>query len=180
MNGDPLFLNKVIGSVLTAGLIALTAGFIAHFAYHPQMLDKPVYAIGGNAPAEKAAATSAPAGPKSITRLLASANPAKGEKLFKKCGACHTYAKGGPKKVGPNLWNVVGGARGAQGGFKYSATMKKMGGKWTFADLNTFLYKPKMLVARTKMNFAGFKKAQDRADVIRFLHSKSDSPVKLP
>ncbi|NKB56145.1 MAG: c-type cytochrome [Alphaproteobacteria bacterium] len=180
MNGDPLFLNKVIGSVLTAGLIAMTAGFIAHFSYHPQMLDQPVYAIGGNAPTTKTVTTSGPAGPEPITGLLASADPAKGEKLFKKCAACHSYAKGGPKKVGPNLWNVVGGARGARDGFKYSGTMKGMSGKWTFADLNTFLYKPKMLVKGTKMNFAGFKKAQDRADVIRFLHPKSDSPVKLP
>jgi cytochrome c len=181
MNGDPLFWNKVIGSVLMAGLIAMITGFIAHLTYQPRMLDKPVYAIGGNAPVEKAVATSAPAGPEAVAGLLASADPAAGGKLFgKKCKACHNAKKGGSKKIGPNLWNAVGGSRGAKAGFKYSVGLKAMGGKWSFADLNKFLYKPKTFVKGTKMVFAGFKKAQDRANVIRFLHGKSDSPVPLP
>lgn len=179
MNGDPLFLNKVIGSVLFAGLIAMTAGFISHFAYQPQMLEAPVYAIGGNAPAEKATAA-APAGPEAIAGLLASADPVAGEKLFKKCAACHSYAKGGANKVGPNLWNSVGGPRAAVDGYKYSGALKEMGGNWSFADLNAFLYKPKTFVKGTKMSFAGFKKTKDRANIVRFLHDKSDSPIPLP
>jgi len=179
MNGDPLFLNKVIGSVLFAGLIPMTAGFISHFAYHPQMLEAPVYAIGGNAPVEKATAA-APVGPEAIAGLLASADPAAGKKLFKKCAACHSFAKGGSNKVGPNLWNAVGGPRGTKAGFKYSSALKGMGGNWSFADLNAFLYKPKTFVKGTKMSFAGFKKTQDRANIVRFLHDKSDSPVPLP
>jgi cytochrome c len=179
MNGDPLFINKVIGSVLTAGLLAMVAGFIADLTYHPKMLDKPVYAIGGNAPAEKTA-VAAPVGPEAITGLLASADPAAGKKSFKKCAACHGLKKGGPNKVGPNLWNIVGGSRAAAAGFKYSSVIKGMGGKWSFADLNAFLYKPKAFMKGTKMNFAGLKKAQDRANVIRFLRDKSDSPIALP
>ena len=180
MNGDPLLVNKVVGSVIFAGLIAMVAGFIANLAYSPQMLDKMAYKIGGNAPAQSVSATAAPAGPEDITGMLASADAAAGEKLFKKCAACHTYKKGGPTKQGPNLWNVVGGNRGVVAGFKYSKDMREMAGKWTIADLNTFLYKPKMLVKKTKMNFAGFKKAKDRANIIMFLHGKADSPMALP
>jgi cytochrome c len=121
----------------------------------------------------------APAGPEDITDMLALADAVAGKKLFKKCGACHTYAKGGPNKQGPNLWNVVGGDRGAAAGFKYSRDMKSMGGKWKIEDLNTFLYKPKMLVKKTKMNFAGFKKAKDRANIIVFLQSKADAPIPM-
>lgn len=179
MNGDPLLVNKIVGAVIFAGLIAMVAGFVANLAYHPMMLDKPAYAIGGNAPVATATAA-APAGPEAIAGLLAAADAAAGEKLFKKCAACHSYKKGGPNKVGPNLWNVVGGARAGTGGFKYSSGLKEMGGNWTIADLNVFLYKPKMLVKKTKMNFAGFKKAKDRANVIKFLHGKADTPMALP
>ncbi len=190
MNGDPLLINKIVGSVILAGLIAMTAGFIATLTYHPKMLDKPAYAIGGDAPvatatataapAAPATATAAPAGPEAIAGLLASADAAAGEKLFKKCAPCHSHKKGGKNKLGPNLWNIVGGPRGTRGGFKYSGTLKKMGGNWSIADLNVFLYKPKMLVKKTKMKFAGFKKAADRANVIKFLHGKADSPIPLP
>lgn len=179
MNGDPLLINKIVGAVIFAGLTAMTAGFVANLTYHPKMLDKPAFAIGGNAPVATAAAA-VPAGPEAIAGMLAAADAAAGQKLFKKCASCHSYKKDGPKKVGPNLWNIVGGSRAASAGFKYSGGMKEMGGKWTIADLNKFLYKPKMFLKKTKMNFAGFKKAKDRANIIKFLHGKSDSPIPMP
>lgn len=180
MNGDPLLVNKIVGSIILAGLIAMVAGFIATMTYSPKMLDKPAYAIGGNAPVQAASAAAAPAGPEAIAGMLAAADAAAGEKLFKKCAACHTFKKGGANKQGPNLWNVVGGQRGTVGGYKYSGALKEMGGNWSIADLNVFLYKPKMLVKGTKMNFAGFKKASDRANIVKFLHGKADSPIPLP
>ena len=179
MSGAPLLVNKIVGSIIFAGLVAMTAGFIANLAYNPQMPNKFAYKIGSNAPVQSASLTVAPAGPEDITDMLALADAVAGKKLFKKCGACHTYAKGGPNKQGPNLWNVVGGDRGAAAGFKYSRDMKSMGGKWKIEDLNTFLYKPKMLVKKTKMNFAGFKKAKDRANIIVFLQSKADAPIPM-
>ena len=179
MSGDPLLVNKIVGSIILAGLVAMTAGFIANLAYNPQMPNKLAYKIGSNAPVKSANATVAPAGPEDITDMIALADAVAGKKLFKKCAACHTYAKGGPNKQGPNLWNVVGGDRGAAAGFKYSRDMKSMGGKWKIEDLNTFLYKPKMLVKKTKMNFAGFKKAKDRANIIVFLQSKADAPMPI-
>ncbi len=178
MNSDPLFMNKVMGALILAGLIAMTSGFIANLAYHPGELDEPVYAIGGNAPAETQTAA-APAGPEPIAALLAAADPANGEKLAKKCTACHTFDKGGANKVGPNLWNVVGGPRAKVAGFSYSGVLKDMGGNWTVADLNAFLLKPKTFAKGTKMNFAGFKKTADRAAMVRYLRDKADSPIPL-
>ena len=103
-----------------------------------------------------------------------------GEKIYKKCGACHNYEKGGKSKIGPNLWNIVNRLKGGAEGFAYSNALVEFGGNWTYEDLNNFLYKPKAYIDGTKMNFAGLKNAQDRADLILFLREQSDNPVPLP
>jgi cytochrome c len=126
------------------------------------------------APAE---ASAAPAG---IAALMALANANAGGKQFKKCKACHTTNKGGKNRVGPNLWDVVGRAKAAQSGFRFSDALKGKGGEWTYGDLDSYLTKPKDFVPGTKMSFAGLKKATDRANVILFLRSLSDSPKPLP
>jgi cytochrome c len=115
-----------------------------------------------------------------LSALLASADPADGEKVFKKCKACHTPEQGGPNRVGPNLWNVVGGPKAAHEGFSYSDAMKGLGGDWTYADLDAYLTKPKDFAPGTKMSFAGLKKPEDRAAVISYLRTLSDSPKPLP
>jgi cytochrome c len=122
----------------------------------------------------------APAAEEPIEKLLASADVGKGETAAKKCAACHTFGKGEPNRVGPNLYGVVGRPKGTEGGFEYSAGMKAKGGNWTFEDLNHFLTKPQAFVQGTKMSFAGLPRASERADVIAFLNSKSDSPQPLP
>jgi cytochrome c len=115
-----------------------------------------------------------------LSALLASADPADGEKVFKKCKACHTAEQGGPNRVGPNLWNVVGGPKAHAEGFSYSDAITGLGGDWTYADLNAFLEKPKDYAPGTKMTFAGLKKPEDRAAVIAYLRTLSDSPKPLP
>jgi|SaaInl4_135m_RNA_FD_contig_31_569356_length_648_multi_2_in_0_out_0_1 cytochrome c len=127
--------------------------------------------------AAKAPAKAAPAG---ITTLLASASAEAGGKQFKKCKACHTTNKGGKNRVGPNLWDVVGQTKAARPGFRYSDALKGKGGAWTYDDLNRYLTKPKDFAPGTKMSFAGLKKAADRANVILYLHSLSESPKPLP
>ena len=101
------------------------------------------------------------------------ANADDGEKVFKKCKACHTVEAGGKNKVGPNLNGVVGRAAGSMDGFKYSSDMKESGITWDETTLDKFLAKPKDVVKKTKMAFAGLKKEEDRAAVIAYLKAEA-------
>ena len=115
-----------------------------------------------------------------IEKLLASASVDKGANAAKKCQACHTFGKGEPNRVGPNLYGVVSRPKGTEGGFDYSAPMKSKGGNWTIDDLDKFLANPRGFVPGTKMSFAGLPRGSERADVISFLNTKSDNPAPLP
>jgi cytochrome c len=119
-------------------------------------------------------------GPEPILALLASADVEAGIKTAKKCTACHVFDKGGKNKVGPGLWNIVNADKANVDGFIYSAALAEMDGGWDYQALNAFLYKPKAYVAGTKMNFAGLKKPQDRANIIAYLRSLAEAPVALP
>ena len=115
-----------------------------------------------------------------ISPLLINASLEKGEKIFKKCGSCHNYKKGSSNKVGPNLWNIINRPKASSDGFTYSKALVELGGKWSYEELSSFLYKPKQYVEGTKMNFSGLKKVEDRADLILFLRDQSDNSVPLP
>ena len=115
-----------------------------------------------------------------VSKLLSSASLENGKKIYKKCGTCHNDEKGSKSKVGPNLWEIINRPKGGIDGFAYSNALIKHGGKWTFEELNGFLYKPKDYINGTKMNFVGLKKEQDRADLILYLRELSDNPVLLP
>ena len=173
-------LNKVLGAVLGTCLIllALNIGAGALFAEHKPA--KPGYMIAvkteneGGKPAAKAPE-------KPIGVLLASANVEKGQSIAKQCQSCHTFEKGGPNRVGPNLYGTVNEKKGeGKNGFNFSAAMKAKGGEWTFEDLNKFLTNPKAFVPGTAMGFAGIQKDSERADVIAYLASLADKPVPLP
>ncbi len=115
-----------------------------------------------------------------LAELLALATVEKGAKVFKKCKICHSSDNGGKNMIGPNLWNIVGRAKGTMDGYSYSDAMKATGGDWTYEDLDAFLAKPDEFMAKTKMKFAGLKKAGDRAAVITLLRSFSDAPLDIP
>ncbi len=132
------------------------------------------------APSAPAAATGGPSGEGTVTALLASADAGDGKKVFRKCKACHTADKGGRHRVGPNLWDVVGRAKAGAGGYRFSGALAGLGGTWTFEDLDAFLARPKAFAPGTKMTFRGVKKAADRAALIAYLRSLSDSPKPLP
>ena len=128
----------------------------------------------------KEAAAPAPAPKVDITAMLASADVDKGKRVFNKCKACHTVAKGGKNTIGPNLWDIVNRAPGAVEGFKYSNVLAGMSDKpWNYENLDAFLHKPKEYAKGTKMSFAGLRKDSDRANVIAYLRSLSDNPAPL-
>jgi cytochrome c len=114
-----------------------------------------------------------------VAGLLASANLERGEKLARRCVQCHTLNKGGANKLGPNLYGVLGRDRGSHEGFSYSSGMKSVGGKWTFESLYAFLRKPNGVVKGTKMTFK-MPRPEDRANLLLFLRTLSDSPLALP
>jgi len=170
--------EKISFGLLVAAWVVWGSHQIGGMLVHAQDLDKPAYAVevADSAPAKGAA----PAAVENALTLLASATPDRGVKVFKKCKSCHTVAKGGKNTVGPNLWDVVGKAKASTAGFAYSGVLKEKGGDWTYADLDAFLLSPKGFAKGTKMSFAGLKKAGDRAAVIAYLRSLSDSPKPLP
>jgi cytochrome c len=132
-----------------------------------------------------AAATGGPAAApvEPIEVRLAAADKAKGENGFKQCAACHTPDKGGANKVGPNLWNVMGRAKGQVAGFAYSAGLKEIAGKgekWDFAAMDKFLENPKGYIKGTSMSFGGIANAKNRADLVAYLATINDAPPALP
>lgn len=162
--------NKIASAVLIAGLTMMAVGKVADAAYRPETeVKNPGFAIEV-AQAEGGAEGGAAAGATlDVAAVLSKGDAAAGEKTFKKCAACHTADKGGPNRVGPNLWGIVGASKAHAAGFAYSDAMKAKGGTWTGEDLAHFLNNPKAFVPSTKMSFAGLKKEQDLADVIAYL-----------
>ncbi|WP_339853347.1 cytochrome c family protein [Roseovarius nubinhibens] len=114
-----------------------------------------------------------------LDELLASADVAEGEKIFRKCKACHTVEKDGKSRSGPNLYDIVGGPVAAREGFKYSGALSEYGGEWSPERLDAFLEKPKDEVKGTRMSFPGLKKPEDRAALIAYLASHSDEPMRF-
>ena len=178
---DALLINKVAAGLIGAMLLAMVAGSLSGILYHPETLAENAYPIEVDTASASTQVAAAPAGPEPVSPLLASADVAKGLKLFKKCAACHTYEQGAAHKQGPNLWNIVNRDKGSVGDFGgYSKAITEAEGGWTYESLNQFLVKPKKYLPGTVMNFGGFKKASDRANIIAFLREQSDAPVALP
>jgi len=175
--------NKLLGGFLGTCFVIFSVGLVSNALFASPAPEKPGFAIEAQEPTEGAAAAPA-AAEKPIADLLASASADAGAAIFKKCQACHSGEKGGPNKVGPDLWDIVDRPVAAHEGFAYSAGMKDFskGGQehWTYENINHFITSPKKFVKGTAMGFAGLPKEEDRANVIAYLRTLSDNPKPLP
>ena len=178
------YVNMAVGSLLATIFVMMSVSLASEGIFHSPAPEKEGFAIvAAEEPAGGAGGDAAPAAVP-IAQLLAKADAKAGEAVFKKCQACHDGTKGGPNKVGPNLYGVVERPVASHEGFAYSAGMKDFskGGQehWSFDNLNHFLTAPKALVKGTAMGFAGLKKDDERANLIAYLRTLSDTPVPLP
>jgi len=167
--------NTIAGWVLFAGIVALGGSILSSelFKSHEVEGGYPIEGVeaegGGGAEAEKP-----------IEFYLASADPAKGEQVFKKCTACHNADQGGANALGPNLWGIMGEPIGKGHGYAFSPALAEKGGTWTWQTLSDWLHSPKKFAPGTKMTFAGIANPEDRANVMAFLNSRGGSPLPLP
>lgn len=178
---DSFEFNKIAGGILAALLVLMGVRIIGEGLYEVEPLEKPAYEVPGvPTETEQAGGEAAkPAGP-SFEEALAKADVSKGETIANKCKTCHTIVKGGPNKIGPDLWGVVGRPVASHEGFSYSDALKKIGGNWDFDKIEHFITSPREFAPGTKMTFAGLSKVQDRADVIAYLNTQSDKTLPLP
>ena len=178
---DTLEVNKFVGAILVGGLVAMVTGSIAHLLVAPKHHEGGEMAAISSGAAPEPSAAPAPATLEPVSPLLAKADPHKGQQIAMKCQACHDFTKGGPNKIGPNLWGIVGSKPAEVPGYSFSDAMKAREDKpWTYEALNDFLAAPRSFVPGTKMTFAGLPKVEDRADVIAYLRTLADSPLPLP
>ena len=172
--------NKIAGWVLAAAISVLGLSILTGYMFPTHGPEKPAFVVEG-VEAEGEAAGGAAAADKPIEFYLASADVAKGEAQFKKCAACHTIAKGAPAAIGPNLWGILGLKHAHMASFGYSPAMQGTHDKtWDWDALSHWIENPKKYIPGNKMSFAGIGKAQDRADLIAYLNTQSDSPQPLP
>ncbi len=178
---DSFEINKIIAAVLMVALLVIAIGKVSDLVFHVEKPKIPGYAVEVAELSNNSATTKEIVETKvDISALLAMGDLKLGEKVFKKCAACHSIIKGGKNNIGPALYNVVGRKVGAVTDYKYSKSLASYDKEWTFEELNGYLIKPAKWIKGTKMAFAGLRKEKDRASVIKYLNQNSDNPLPLP
>ena len=179
---DSFEINKILAAILMVALIIIGIGKLTNLIFYVEKPETPGYTVK----VEQTVVASTQSDPATndvktdIAALMAMGDLATGEKVFKKCAACHSIAKGGKNAIGPALYNVVSRKVGSIDDYKYSKALSEYGKEWTFEELNGYLIKPAKWIKGTKMAFAGLRKEKDRASVILYLNQNSDNPLPLP
>jgi len=173
-------MNKIITSIVLAILVILGINKISNVIFYVEKPEKSAYQVAATSSSDamsSSAESSSQPEPGDIMALISSASAADGEKVFKKCAACHSISKGGSNKIGPALWGVLGRQAGAVPDYKYSKALVSYGKSWSFKEMDGFLLKPKDWIKGTKMSFAGLKNEKDRAAIIKYLNENTDNPL---
>ena len=178
---DSFEINKIIAAILLVALLIIGIGKLSNIIFYVEKPKTPGYAVE----VIQVSSSSDNSLKKDeeiidISALMAMGDVTSGEKIFKKCAACHSIVKGGKNNIGPALYNVVGRQVGSISDYKYSKALLGYSKEWTFEELNGYLIKPAKWIKGTKMAFAGLRKEKDRASVIRYLNQNSDNPLPLP
>jgi len=169
-------INTIAGWVLAGGIVALGLSIVTGMYFHPEAPEKEGFAVVAEASGDAGGVAVVP-----IATLLATADVAKGEAVFKKCAACHTIAQGGANGIGPNLWASMGKPHGHVAGFAYSDALKSVPGNWDWEGMDKWLANPKKYAPGTKMTFAGLGNPEERANLILYLNAQgSNLPLPAP
>ena len=178
---DSFEINKIVAAILMVALLVIGIGKFSDIIFHVEKPKTPGYAVEVDQATTVSTSTKKNVEEKiDIAALMAMGDVTLGEKIFKKCAACHSIVKGGKNKIGPALYNVVGRQVGAVSDYKYSKAIAGYDKIWNFEELNGYLIKPAKWIKGTKMAFAGLRKEKDRASVIKYLNQNSDNPIPLP
>ena len=179
---DSFELNKIIAAVLMVALLIIGISKLSNAIFHVEKPETPGYKVDVAQTAIETTKSDLEVteAKVDIAALMAMGDIATGEKVFKKCAACHSIVKGGKNNIGPALYNVVGRKVGSVSDYKYSKALSGYEKEWTFEELNGYLIKPAKWIKGTKMAFAGLRKEKDRASVIKYLNENSDNPKPLP
>jgi len=176
---DGFELNKIIAAILATVVVVFGINKVTDIIFTPDKPQQSAYKVEKVEPTLASASSTGKAAV-GINELLAMGTVEHGEKVFKRCSACHMIAAGGKNMIGPNLWSILGKKTGVASGYKYSKALAAYGKEWSFEEMNGFLIKPSAHIKGTKMAFAGLKKEKDRASVILYMNSKSDKPLPTP
>jgi cytochrome c len=175
--------NKIAGAVLGTLMFVVVVKIATEEIFKVPEPAKPGYVVEGVKEEAPAGGTTVAAAEEALPDWgteLPKASVSDGKQISARCEQCHDLSKGGPNKIGPNLWGVVGRVRASHPGFEYSSAMKSKGGSWSYDELFKFLKSPGSYIPGTKMSFAGLRSAQDRVNLIAYLRTQSDSPVAIP
>ena len=178
---DSFEINKIVAAVLMVALLIIGIGKLSNIIFHVEKPKTPGYSVEIVETTKVSSSTKTNVVEKiDIAALMAMGDVTIGEKVFKKCAACHSINKGGKNNIGPALYNVVGRKVGIVEDYKYSKALASYDKEWTLEELNGYLVKPAKWIKGTKMAFAGLRKEKDRASVILYMNQNGDNPTPLP